>query len=202
MLAHLPLRWLLAALLVVVLAVGHGLWLGVLGTFLVAADPLQTADAIIVLAGQTSSRAARGVELYQAGYAPRFIVSDEPLATHGLKTTWSELHQRGIAPLPVPDAALFILPESFSTYEEALKSRDLLLREGLRSAILVTDPFHSRRAIMTFAHVFEPAGLAVRVSPSRDAPYGLERWWQNKEKTRDVALEYVKFVYYFALGRL
>lgn len=202
-LARAPLRWLvLTALAVALLVASRGLWLGAVGDLLVVSDSLQPADAIIVLAGNAPARAAHGMDLFRAGYAPRLIISDEPVRTHALEITWSELHRLGVAPFAVPDTAIEILPISANTHEEAVRNRDILLRDGLRSAILVTDPFHSRRALMTFAHVFEPAGLQVRSSPADDPAGDMKLWWQNEKKALAVLDEYLKLVYYAVRGRL
>ena len=40
-----------------------------------------------------------------------------------------------------------------STYQEATESRDVMLERGWHSAILVTDPFHMRRALWCFERI-------------------------------------------------
>src|SRR6266508_6841593 len=105
-----------------------------MGEFLVAREPLRPADAIIVLAGNSVYRAPHGVELYRSGYAPRLIVSNEPVRTHGFDSTWLELKQLGLARLDVPDEAIVPITQiSGSTHEEALYSRDIMRNQGWRS---------------------------------------------------------------------
>ena len=118
------------------------------GDVLVAHDDLERSDVIVVLAGNSPFRARHAEALYQSGLAPNVIISNEPLSSHGVQTTWLELREPGLVHLAIPDEAIVPIPEiSDSTYEEALHSRDIMQARGWHSAILVTDPFHMRRAV-------------------------------------------------------
>ncbi len=168
-----------------------------MGEFLVAREPLRPADAIIVLAGNSVYRAPHGVELYRSGYAPRLIVSNEPVRTHGFDSTWLELKQLGLARLDVPDEAIVPITQiSGSTHEEALYSRDIMRNQGWRTAILVTDPFHTRRALLTFRAVYGPAGLEVIPSPAEGSKYQTDGWWRDPDRGIRVIQEYIKLPYY------
>jgi len=168
-----------------------------MGDFLVAREPLQPTDTIIVLAGNSIYRSQYGATLYQQGLAPRVIVSNEPVRTHGLDSTWWELKQRGISSIAVPDDSIMPITEvSGSTFEEAQHSRDIMRREGWHSAILVTDPFHTRRALLTFRSVFEPAGLTVIPAPAEGSKYQTDGWWHDPDRGIRVIQEYIKLPYY------
>lgn len=189
---------------VVALAIAtHPLWLGAMGDFLVAREPLRPADTIIVLAGNSIYRSQHGAVLYQAGLAPRIIVSNEPVRTHGFESSWLELRKLGLARLDVPDDAIVPITElSGSTHDEAQHSRDIMLREGWRTAILVTDPFHTRRALLTFRAVFGPAGLEVIPSPAEGSKYQTDGWWRDPDRGIRVIQEYVKLPYYLLKRRI
>ena len=45
------------------------------GTYLVVQQPLEHADAIVVLAGPRAERWLEGVDLFRAGWAPRIVLS-------------------------------------------------------------------------------------------------------------------------------
>jgi uncharacterized SAM-binding protein YcdF (DUF218 family) len=85
---------------------------------------------------------------------------------------------------------------SGSTYEEALHSRDIMLRAGWHSAIVVTDPFHTRRALLTFQSVYHSAGLEVSPAPAEGSKYQTDGWWKDPDKGIRVLQEYVKLPYY------
>lgn len=173
------------------------------GNVLVERDDLQPSDVIVVLAGNSPYRAQHAEILYQRGLAPHVIISNEPLSSHGVQTTWLELRQVGLVHLEIPDDAIVPIPEiSDSTYEEALHSRDIMRTHGWRSAILVTDPFHQRRATMTFRQAFESAGLTVAASPADEGKYGVDNWWTDRGAIMRVAQEYIKLGYYAATGRV
>lgn len=199
-------RLIVLAVLVVGLAalfVTRQTWLTAAGEVLVVHDELAPSDVIVVLAGNSPFRARHAEALYARGLAPHVIISNEPLSSHGVQTTWMELRDKGLVRLAFPDEAIVPIPQiSDSTYEEAQHSRDIMLARGWRSAILVTDPFHMRRAVMTFRQAYEPAGLTVAASPADGSKYGVDNWWTDRNAIMRVAQEYLKLGYYVAQGRL
>lgn len=193
--------WLGLALLAL-LVVLHPWWLAAIGDFLVVRDDLQRSDAIVVLAGNSPYRAEHAVALYQAGWAPRVIISNEMVLSHGVEATWLMLRQAGLVRLDLPDEAIVPLPEvARSTYHEAVQSRDVMLANGWRRAILVTDPFHTRRARRAFKGVWAPAGLEILVSPADGSKFTVTNWWRDPNKATRVIQEYVKFPYYLLTGQ-
>ena len=189
--------------LFVVAVVARQPLLTAVGDGLVERDPIAPADAIVVLAGNSPYRAHHAEILYQQGLAPHVIISNEPLSSHGVQTTWLELRQYGLVHLAIPDDAIVPIPEiSDSTYEEAQHSRDIMQAHGWHSAILVTDPFHMRRAVLTFRQAFDPAGLTVAASPAENSKNGVENWWADRNAIMRVGQEYVKLGYYVVTGRV
>lgn len=184
-------------------ALAHRPVLGAAGEVLVAREPLRPADVIVVLAGNSPYRAQHAEVLYRDGLARHVIISNEPLSSHGVRTTWLELRAAGLVRLAIPDDAIVpIEAVADSTYGEALSSREIMLARGWRTAIVVTDPFHMRRALLTFRQAFGPAGLVALPSPADGSKYGVDTWWQDRNATMRVVQEYVKLGYYLALGRL
>jgi uncharacterized SAM-binding protein YcdF (DUF218 family) len=191
------------AILIVVAFVTRQIWLTAAGEVLVERDPLAPSDVIVVLAGNSPFRARHAETLYAQGLAPHVIISNEPLSSHGVTTTWLELRSVGLVRLAIPDTAIVPIPEiSDSTYEEALRSREIMQTRGWRSAILVTDPFHMRRATMTFRQAFEPVGLTVTASPAEGSKYGVDNWWTDRNAIMRVAQEYIKLGYYVVTGKV
>ena len=64
-----------AAAAVLILAVFGIGFLPFAGRYLVYQDPLEKADAVIVLAGARVERWLEGVELYRGGWAPQVVIS-------------------------------------------------------------------------------------------------------------------------------
>jgi uncharacterized SAM-binding protein YcdF (DUF218 family) len=167
------------------------LWLPALSNFLVVADPLQPADAIVPLAGGVE-RAQHAAGLFQQGYAGSFVVTDNSIALHSLAQP--ELSITGIATAAgVPAPRLHPIATTVtSTYEEALAVRTLAEEQGWQSLIVVTSPAHTRRSRMIFHEVFADTGISIIIRPVMDKIDESEEWWQMKQKRKLVLNEYLK----------
>ena len=95
--------------------------------------------------------------------------------------------KRDAIALGVPDAAILVEPSSNTTQENALLVADLMKSRGLISAILVTSPYHQRRASLLFSRSFAPIGLTFRNYPARDPQWDQDRWW-IREPSRTLTL--------------
>jgi len=138
---------------------------------LIRSDPLPpAADAIVVLsAGVTADgmlpqqgvdRLLKGLELWKAGRAPRIVLTRELRKTaRGWISTSSD--QKRLIALAGQPQVILTSPVT-STRDEAVRVAALARRQGWKSLILVTSPFHSRRACATF----EGVGLDVACAPS------------------------------------
>ena len=108
-----------------------------------------SADAIVVLGaplGPTlEERVHAGVELFMRGLAPRMILSGIAPEAPAMARIASELG--------VPEDAIWIEDRARSTRENAERSAELMEAAGLRTAIVVTTPYHLRRAMAFFARV-------------------------------------------------
>lgn len=152
--------------------------------WLVVSVPMAHADALIVLGGEPLARPQEAARLYREGIAPLVFVSG--VGDH--MESRRILIRNG-----VPDAAIRIEPDSFSTFTNARYLRPLLRSDGIRSALIVTSPFHTRRALATFRRVIP--GVLFGVT---DASIG---WWSRPEGQGDVnrfaAIEFLKTVEYW-----
>src|SRR3954464_13931378 len=89
-----------AILLAIMLTIGAWLF-STLGAFLVVVDPLQKADAIVVLGGTMYERQLEAVDLYKAGMAPRICLFRE-ISDYGER----ELMARGVPFLRAVDVQI------------------------------------------------------------------------------------------------
>lgn len=178
---------------------------------LIVSNELSRADAIVVLAGSSAyqERTRRAAELFHEGRAPKIILTND-----NLKSGWSnELErnplfiERAAAELKragVAEAEIKMLPQNVSsTYDEALLLRGYAEAHGLRSILLVTSAYHSRRALWTFHKVFEGSGINVgllSVAPGEQMPLPAT-WWLHARGWQVVAGEYLKLIYYWVRYR-
>lgn len=109
------------------------------------------ARAIIVITGDlaaTRARAARGVALWKAGAAPILVLSgvqpDRDGVNHAADmAAWAEAQG-------IPGSAIVLEPDSQSTLQNALFTRDALGGDMAAPVILVTHRWHLPRAWASF----------------------------------------------------
>jgi hypothetical protein len=142
------------------------------------------------------------LQLRAQGYAHLLLVSNERVHTHGLETTWLDLHRAGLSAPELPQDALLVLddPPPESTIDEARRAADMLATRGLHSALLVTDAFHSRRASLLFDAAFARKDLRVRSTPVLPDPLDLPHWWTHPLAARRTLEEWTKLVSYAVQG--
>jgi uncharacterized SAM-binding protein YcdF (DUF218 family) len=179
-----------------------GVWFVVnAGTLLIDREPLQPSDALIVLAGNAPDRLPYALQLREQGLADLVVVSNERIRTHGLDVSWLDVYQAGHSASELPASALAVLdPPPENTMDEARRAADVLQSRGLRTALLVTDPFHSRRAALLFRAEFGRRGLAVRSAPVMPDSLGLAQWWASPLAARRTTEEWTKLAAYFVQG--
>lgn len=102
-----------------------------------------SADAIVVLGGGSYERPQRAVELFKQNAAPKIFLTGEGDDLINRKI----LMDAGISA-----AVIRIENQSINTAENAQFTIKLLRAQKIRSVILVTSWYHSRRALKTFEH--------------------------------------------------
>lgn len=147
---------------------------------LVRSDSLpSTADAVVALSGgitadgyltqQGADRTLKAVELVSSGIAPVLLFTREERKSGALVTTSAD-DQRRIASL-ARVSRILSTARVRSTREEAVAVASVARHRAWRRIILVTSPFHSRRACATF----EKAGLTVSCIPSDSRDVAVRR---------------------------
>lgn len=183
--------WLLIlTLLVAVTYVQRAPLLEAIGRYLIAQDPIEPSDVIIVLSGgQGDERVAQGAELYHKAYAPKVLLSG---GDGTLEVSTTELMRRQAGRHGIPASALLYERDSTSTAEQARYLRPILERAGFRRAIIVTSSFHTRRTRYLFRRMFAGSSVDVRVYPVQKDIFNPVRWWTRDWDTEEVVLEYIK----------
>lgn len=194
-------RWALRALvLLAVLAAGAALlpWAASgLGQWLVVADPLEPARAIVVLDGRVPFRAMEAASLYRDGLAPEVWVTkgvrtaDElALDRLGVPIVRGDAYNRMVLErLGVKREAIRLLGEGvWNTVDEVRLVAGELARDGGDRVIIVTSKVHSRRVRATWAAIVGVFPKAI-VRYARDEPYGAGSWWRNTRDALDVSRE-------------
>jgi uncharacterized SAM-binding protein YcdF (DUF218 family) len=182
----------------VILTRGH--WLPLVGGFLIVADPLRPADAVVVLGGGKRDRVEEGARLVHADLAPWLVVTDSPINWPGIRANYAELMRQEALWQGLPADRILQAPGLVTTTaEEALAVRQLAQAQGWRSLIVVTDPFHTRRARMNFRHAFADTDILVTMRPVQGSWYTASTWWKSENGLRETWTEVLKLALY-ALG--
>jgi uncharacterized SAM-binding protein YcdF (DUF218 family) len=177
------------------------------GAFLTKQDPLDKADAIVVLAGTSMRRPLEAADLFLAGYGPRVILTRETrdggeraLADRGIVLPENvEVVRDVFVKLGVPREAIIIPPAIHtSTAAEAVTVRELAAQHGWRRIIVVTSPYHLRRAGFALRRELRGTGVEVLMRGTRYEPARPEAWWGQRRDIREIAAELPRLVAYMA----
>jgi uncharacterized SAM-binding protein YcdF (DUF218 family) len=180
-------------------------WVG--ARSLIVSANLARADALVVLSGGASypERTRRAAELFAEGRAPKIVLTNDGLLgpwsfEKERNPTFTELEAEALLGAGVPAESIEALPQQVSnTYDEALLLLDYARTRGLRSILVVTSAYHSRRALWVWRRVFRESGINVGIAhaPTGDESPPPATWWWHVRGWRSVAGEYPKFIYYW-----
>ena len=101
------------------------------------------ADVMVVLGGGLRERPERAAELFKAGEAPLIICAGDGDA---------EANRTCLTNAGVSVTNIWLEPKSRTTRENAKFTIAMLRAQHLKSAIIVTSWYHSRRALVCFEH--------------------------------------------------
>jgi uncharacterized SAM-binding protein YcdF (DUF218 family) len=178
------------------------------GTALIVTREIDDPDAIIMLASHEWERLPAAAAL--ARRYPRAIVllTVPRLATvyncHRCADRVDWLEEEGVD----SERVRLMNTTQSSTYGEALAARTHAWREPFARLLVVTSPYHTRRALATFRTVFEGTGVEIGVIPAAPAAGRPGLWWLHRYDRWYVRYEWAAMVVYrlrhgvaFAAGR-
>ena len=139
---------------------------------LLRADPLEKAPAVVVLAAGVNRHGAinavgrarldKGLELLGEGYAPVLVLTEAV----GRGNNWVPIVKERIRKMGLSHPVESVGPV-INTHDEAVLAARLAKAKGWSHLILVTHPWHMRRA----AAVFEKQGVRVVCAPCEEIEY-------------------------------
>jgi uncharacterized SAM-binding protein YcdF (DUF218 family) len=179
-------------------------WIG--AVVLITEAPLEHADVIVVLGGSANyrERAREAAQLQLQGRSDRVVLTND-----NLRGSWSSAQQRNPffyersrdeindAGVPLDRIDVLMTPVA-NTHDEAMLVRQYAEERRLRSVLVVTSAYHSRRALWVFTRVFRNSGIQiglVSVRHGAESPTPLT-WWLTSRGWRSVPTEYIKMIYY------
>lgn len=168
-----------------------------IGNFLSPQDILEKSDVIIAISGgDTAARTEEAIRLYKDGWAPYLLFSGA--ARSGDISNAESMRSYAISK-GVPSSKIFIEEESATTYENAKLSRDIIEKQGWKKIILVTSPYHQKRASMTFNFVLNNDVKLINHSSS-DKYWSASMWYRG-DKNRNTSFEEIFRVIYLVFTK-
>jgi len=84
-----------------------------------------------------------------------------------------------------------------NTYDEATAAREYVTQHHDTRVMVVTSPYHTRRALATFEKVFTGSNVAIGITPASDeSPARPDRWWATGYDRGYVGYEWAAVVWY------
>jgi uncharacterized SAM-binding protein YcdF (DUF218 family)/glycosyltransferase involved in cell wall biosynthesis len=166
----------------------------------------QKADVIAVFAGGVGEsgeagggyqeRVKHAVDLYRAGYAPRMIFSS------GFVFAFREAEvMKSLAVANgVPEQAIVLEDKAGNTRQNVEFVTRIMAREGWTSALLVSSPYHMRRAVLAWQQA-DPSSTVLPAPVPQSQFYAHERG-ASLTQIRGILQEYAALVYYWYKGWL
>jgi uncharacterized SAM-binding protein YcdF (DUF218 family) len=172
---------------------------GVAGLWIVN-DPLDKADAIVVLGGGLETRPFEAARLYHQGLAPKILLTNvrsNDTAYLGITAPETSLARQVLLKKSVPENAVFVINyDVASTHDECLAVRRWVDQNKPKRLIITTDLFHTRRVKWFFDKTLKGTGVEIRVDAVVPLNYNASDWWQHEDGLIGFQNEVVKFGYY------
>lgn len=179
------------------------LWLPQLGAFLVVTDPLPAAPVqrVLPLAGDLE-RVFYAAALTRADRAQKILITTLPLTSSTARATHLGRVRAIIKAMGASARQTALVPGyAATTFAELQNARVYLERMRVHSLLVVTSPWHTRRARLNLQAAFRGSDIRVAVAPVqpqllpfelRHQVFDQQTWWRNPHTRKAVLGEYVK----------
>ncbi len=146
-----------------------------LGFWLSPQSPLSKSDAIVAISGgETKSRTLEAVRLYKDGWAPKLVFSGAALDPNSVSNAKAmELIAQGEG---VPAEDILLEENSENTDQNAHGVAKIVSDQNWHKVILVTSPYHQRRAYILFGRALGPSVNILNHSTT-DQAWRRTHWW-------------------------
>jgi uncharacterized SAM-binding protein YcdF (DUF218 family) len=155
---------------------------------LIVDEPVTQADIAVVLGGGGGSRLDKGLSLYEKHLVNHLVLVDKT------RRDWDALLQR-LCPDCIVEGKVTILEGSKNTFTDAELLEKYCRLYTIKNMLVVTDPYHTRRASLVFNSQFAKSGIQVSVISSGEFGSRLapgEQWWQDDNTAKTLWAEFTK----------
>jgi uncharacterized SAM-binding protein YcdF (DUF218 family) len=163
-------------------------------------EHVKNSQVMFVLSGNPLDRGLHAAQLYKQGKAQRVVCTggnlDGNMQAIGKDYYECELTKAMLLRNGVDSTAVELLTKGTSTYEEGEAIERYCIDRNIKSCIVVTSLFHTRRVGWVVEKRLEKAGIDACVSGAPPRFYDPTAWWKSEYGLLDLNNEYVKLVYY------
>lgn len=147
-----------------------------------------------------------GMDLLSSGKVKRIVIVLQNIAPahrpYGINENYPDIVKQKLKNLGLKETEFKVIVVPIRhpvTLKEAEVALEALSKENIKSAILLSPGFHTRRSYLAYQYVGIP--LQIKIFPSACfTEYQLNNWWVQEPGARDFAAELLKLGYYLAGG--
>lgn len=181
-----------------ILGIGSYIFLRGAGAFLIVADEVEKASAIVVLSGGDETRMNEALDLYEDGYANMIILTETGRELENLDVLHSFDMRIQLMNNGIPSGNILITDHIVgSTMDEAVAVKNLLTNRQFNSAIIVTDPYHTKRTSIIFHETFADSPIKLMIRPVASSWFNSRSWFLTLRGWQFTLLEYLKLAGYY-----
>jgi uncharacterized SAM-binding protein YcdF (DUF218 family) len=180
-----------------------------LGGFVVYDEAPVPSDAVIVLytGVEYYPRLVEAADLYLKGLAKKVVINGNrktgslrDLESRGFKKCcpWFENSLRILTLYGVPRNKVTCISaeDVYDTVSEAEAVGKEVLSQGVRSVLITTSRYHTKRARFIWKKMYD-GELIIRTVAARTDPYDPGGWWRDGRQIRWVMAEYGAWLFYW-----
>lgn len=180
----------------------HSFILAGYARFFEVSNPEKGADAIICLSGGKLTRVPKSIRLWSEGYGRELFLTKEKSSN----AKFSHLDVSNVDFAMAVSSEIKkninwkILPSqdggATSTFDEAADALKYAKENDWKRLIIVTDHFHTRRALYAFEKVFKDSGIQVQVAGADNDIFNATNWWKSDRGILSYFSETIKYPIY------
>lgn len=184
-------------------------WLG--ARALIVRAPLERADAIVVLSGSSTlaERTHHAARLYSLNRTQKILLTNDNQqggwwSAEQRNPYFYEITTRELTRLGVPLEKIEVVSTPVaSTWDEAQLIGQYAKSQNLRSIVIVTSAYHSRRALWMFQEVLRDTDTQIGMDPVETGVQTPQpsTWWAHTRGWQLVFVEYLKLINYLCGGQ-
>jgi uncharacterized SAM-binding protein YcdF (DUF218 family) len=165
----------------------------------IVSDPIGPADAVAVFGGGLADRPFAAAEYYRQGLVKKILVSNDgesPAEKFGVVMSEVAANEAVLLKLGTPASAIETFGNALgNTHQEVLALRAWAERHNLRSIIVPTEIFSTRRVRWMLHRAFG-SEFVIRVIALDPPDYRRDDWWRHAHGVTGFKTEAIKYFYY------